>query len=160
MNNKNNEELQFVAKHYKPNCLNTNQAWQRFKERRGIKGWGGKRKIAVAASITLAIGFAVAAGIIGYHNYMLPQKPIQNKILADSAIAITSYEHEECDTTEVFRFDNTPINQVLNELSRHYNTKLTTNDTTKSVSGEIEAANVEDAIEVLETTLGVRIERK
>ena len=64
MNNKNNEELQFVAKHYKPNCLNTNQAWQRFKERRGIKGWGGKRKIAVAASITLAIGFAVAAGIM------------------------------------------------------------------------------------------------
>ena len=112
----------------------------------------------MAASITLAIGFAVAAGIIGYHNYMLPQKPIQNKILADSAITI--YEYEECDTTEVFRFDNTPINQVLNELSRHYNTKLTTNDTTKSVSGEIEAAKVEDAIKVLETTLGVRIERK
>ena len=77
---------------------------------------------------------------------------------ADSAITI--YEYEECDTTDVFRFDHTPINEVLNELSRHYNTKLTTNDTTKSVSGEIEAAKVEDAIEVLETTLGVKIERK
>ena len=160
MNKINDDELQFVAKHYKPNCLNTNRAWQRFKRISGTQQHYNRRKIAVAASITFAVGIAVAAGIIGYHNYMLPQKPIHNKILADSAITIITYEHEECDTTDVFRFNHTPINEVLNELSRHYNTKLTTNDTTKSVSGEIEAAKVEDAIEVLETTLGVKIERK
>lgn len=158
MNKINDDELQFVAKHYKQNCLNTNRAWKRFKRINGTQQHSSRRKIAVAASITLAVGFAVAAGIIGYHNYMLPQKPIQDKVWADSAITI--YEYEECDTTDVFRFDHTPINEVLNELSRHYNTKLTTNDTTKSVSGEIEAAKVEDAIEVLETTLGVKIERK
>ena len=129
MNNINDDELRFVVKHYKP-------------------------KIAVAASIILAVGIAVAAGIIGYHNYMLPQKPIP----VDTAYVIEDYE--ESDTTDVFRFDHTPINKVLGELSRYYNTNLYASDTTKSVTGEIEASKVEDAIEVLETTLGIKIERK
>ena len=129
MNNINDDELRFVVKHYKP-------------------------KIAVAASIILAVGIAVAAGIIGYHNYMLPQKPIP----VDTAYVIEDYE--ESDTTDVFRFDHTPINKVLGELSRYYNTNLYASDTTKSVTGEIEASKVEDAIEVLETTLGIKIERR
>ncbi len=156
MNNINDEELQFVVKHYKPNCLDTNRAWQRLKTMRGMNGQSNRRKIAVAASITLVVGIAVAAGIIGYHNYMLPRKPMPKAVQADSTI----YEYEECDTTDVFHFDHTPINQVLDCLSRHYHTQLSTNDTTKSVSGEIEATRVEDAIEVLETTLGVKIETK
>ena len=129
MNNINDDELRFVVKYYKP-------------------------KIAVAASIILAVGIAVAAGIIGYHNYMLPQKPIP----VDTAYVIEDYE--ESDTTDVFRFDHTPINKVLGELSRHYNTNLYASDTTKSVTGEIEASKVEDAIDVLETTLGIKIERR
>lgn len=129
MNNINDDELRFVVKHYKP-------------------------KIAVAASIILAVGIAVAAGIIGYHNYMLPQKPIP----VDTAYVIEDYE--ESDTTDVFRFDHTPINKVLGELSRYYNTNLYASDTTKSVTGEIEASKVEDAIDVLETTLGIKIERR
>ena len=124
-----NDELRFVVKYYKP-------------------------KIAVAASIILAVGIAVAAGIIGYHNYMLPQKPIP----VDTAYVIEDYE--ESDTTDVFRFDHTPINKVLGELSRYYNTNLYASDTTKSVTGEIEASKVEDAIDVLETTLGIKIERR
>ena len=86
MNNINDDELRFVVKHYKP-------------------------KIAVAASIILAVGIAVAAGIIGYHNYMLPQKPILKPIPVDTDYVIEDYE--ECDTTDVFRFDHTPINKVL-----------------------------------------------
>lgn len=133
MNNINDDELCFVVKHYKP-------------------------KIAVAASIILAVGIAVAAGIIGYHNYMLPQKPILKPIPVDTAYVIEDYE--ESDTTDVFRFDHTPINKVLGELSRYYNTNLYASDTTKSVTGEIEASKVEDAIDVLETTLGIKIERR
>lgn len=157
MNNINDDELRFVVKHYKPNYLDTKRAWQRFKAIRGVDT-SNRRKIAVAASIILAVGIAVAAGIIGYHNYMLPQKPTP----VDTAYVIEIYEecYEECDTTDVFRFDHTPINKVLGELSRHYNTNLSASDTTKSVTGEIEASKVEDAIEVLETTLGIKIERK
>ncbi len=157
MNNINYDELRFVVKHYKPNCLDTKRAWQRFKAMRGVDT-SNRRKIAIAASIILAVGIAVAAGIIGYHNYMLPQKPISKPIPVDTAYVIEDYE--ECDTTDVFRFDHTPINQVLGELSRHYNINLYASDTTKSVTGEIEASKVEDAIEVLETTLGIKIERK
>lgn len=50
--------------------------------------------------------------------------------------------------------------EVLDCLSCHYHKQLSVDDTTKSVSGEIEATKVEDAIEVLETTLGVKIETK
>ena len=150
MNNINDDELRFVVKHYKPNCLDTKRAWQRFKAMRGVDT-SNRRKI-------LAVGIAVAAGIIGYHNYMLPQKPILKPIPVDTAYVIEDYE--ECDTIDVFRFDHTPINQVLGELSRHYHTQLSASDTTKSVTGEIEASSVEDAIEVLQTTLGIKIERK
>ena len=76
MNNINDDELRFVVKHYKPNCLDTKRAWQRFKAMREVDT-SNRRKIAIAASIILAVGIAVAAGIIGYHNYMLPQKPIK-----------------------------------------------------------------------------------
>lgn len=110
MNNINDDELRFVVKHYKPNCLDTKRAWQRFKAMRGVDT-SNRRKIAVAASIILAVGIAVAAGIIGYHNYMLPQKPISKPIPVDTAYVIEDYE--ECDTTDVFRFDHTPINPIL-----------------------------------------------
>lgn len=36
MNNINDDELRFVVKHYKPNCLDTKRAWQRFKAMRGV----------------------------------------------------------------------------------------------------------------------------
>ena len=54
MNKINDDELQFVAKHYKQNCLNTNRAWKRFKRINGTQQHSSRRKIAVAASITLA----------------------------------------------------------------------------------------------------------
>lgn len=158
MNNTNDDELQFVASHYKRNCLDTRRAWRRLQTRRGNGRQALTRRIAVAASVVAAVGIAVAAGIFGYRNYMLPRKPMPTVIPADTATA--TYEKSESDTTDVFRFDHTPINQVLDELSRHYNRQLTASDTTKSVSGEIEAASVEDAVDVLETTLGVKIEMR
>lgn len=156
MNNINDDELRFVARHYKTSSLDTRRAWHRFKKLRGTSRLGGRRKMAVAASVTLAVGIAVAAGIIGYNNYVLPQKPKPQYVVVDTTIC----EYEECDTADVFHFDHTPINQVLDCLSCHYHKQLSVDDTTKSVSGEIEATKVEDAIEVLETTLGVKIETK
>ena len=100
----------------------------------------------------------MAAGIVGYHHYMLPRKPMPKLIPVDTAYVIEDYE--DSDTTDVFSFNHTPINEVLGELSRHYHTQLSASDTTKSVTGEIEASSVEDAIEVLQTTLGIKIERK
>ena len=157
MNNINDDELRFVVKHYKPNCIDTKRAWQRFKAMRGV-ATSNRRKIAVAASIILAVGIAVAAGIVGYHHYMLPRKPMPKLIPVDTAYVIEDYE--DSDTTDVFSFNHTPVNEVLGELSRHYHTQLSASDTTKSVTGEIEASSVEDAIEVLQTTLGIKIERK
>ena len=59
----------------------------------------------------------------------------------------------------VFHFDDTPINEVLGKLSRYYDVQLSASDTTKRVSGEIEAASADDAIEVLETTLDIKINK-
>lgn len=158
MNNINDDELQFVASHYKRNCLDTSRAWRRLQTLRSNGHRMPTRRIAVAASVVAAVGIAVAAGILGYRNYMLPQKPMPTVFPADSATTI--YEKTESDTTDVFRFDHTPINQALDELSHHYHRQLTASDTMKSVSGEIEATSVEDAVDVLETTLGVKIEMR
>ena len=69
------------------------------------------------------------------------------------------HQVEEVLAVAVFHFHGTPINEVLGKLSRHYSVQLSASDTTKRVSGEIEAASADDAIEVLETTLDIKINK-
>lgn len=154
----NDNELDFVLHHYRQGSLDTRRAWQRFLAKRGLQPARSFRRIAVAASVTFAIGIAVAAGLIGYRHYYIPQGTKPKAVPTDSAYN-TNEEHG-ADTTTVFHYDNTPINSVLNELSRHYGVKLSTNDTTKSVSGEIEAASADDAIDIIEATMNIKISKK
>lgn len=158
MKNINDDELRFVLSHYRRGRLDTRRAWRRFQEARGMRPASRLRRIAMAASVAVAVGIAVAAGMIGYRHYFLPQKAKPAVVPADSAVTV--YERNEADTTCVFRYDNTPINSVLGELSRHYRVSLAASDTTKSVSGEIEAASVDDAIGILEATMDIRITKK
>lgn len=158
MKNINDDELRFVLSHYRRGRLDTRRAWRRFQAARGMRPASRLRRIAVAASVAVAVGIAVAAGMIGYRHYFLPQKAKPTVVPVDSAVTV--YERNEADTTCVFRYDNTPINSVLGELSRHYHVSLAASDTTKSVSGEIEAASVDDAIGILEATMDIRITKK
>ena len=62
--------------------------------------------------------------------------------------------------TGIFKFNDTPIKQALNIISECYHVDLSASDTTKSVSGTIKADNVGQVVNILETTLGIRIYKK
>lgn len=155
--NINDDELQFVLDHYKPGCLDTERAWQRLQDTPGMRRHA-RRRFAVAMAWAAAFGLAAAAGITGYSVYMLspdhaPHGNVAVPIRSDSTQC-------DADTTDIFYFDNTPVNEALGAISQQYGVQLSASDTTKRVSGEIEASTVDEAIGLLETTVGIKITKK
>lgn len=59
--------------------------------------------------------------------------------------------------TGIFRFNNTPINVVLKEISEYYHVTLTANDSTKRLSGDFEVSDLRGVIELLEQALNLKI---
>lgn len=62
--------------------------------------------------------------------------------------------------TGIFEFNNTPISQVIQTVSECYQVNLSANDTTKSISGTFKADNLDEVIDILETTLDITIYRR
>ncbi len=153
MKNINEEELQFVAKHYKQNSLDADSAWKRFVKRTGYKSTDKYRRIAVAASVCVVFGIAIAGGIW-----------YANTIEATPSVTVpVSPEYrfiKKHGKTVILKYDNEPIGNVLKELSAYYGKQISTSDSTRRISGEIEAASMEEIVEILEVTLNISIEVK
>ena len=60
---------------------------------------------------------------------------------------------------KVFRFNNAPVNTALKDISNYYDVPLKASDTTKNISGEFESHNVDEAIDLLQATLNIKIEK-
>lgn len=58
-----------------------------------------------------------------------------------------------------FVYDNTPLEIVLRELSHYYGVKLSTAEKSKSLTGRFPTDNLEEIIEIIESTLGIKIEK-
>lgn len=58
---------------------------------------------------------------------------------------------------KVFHFNNTPIREVLRQLSAYYHVTLYASDDKKSVSGEFEAGDINQLISMLESMLDITI---
>lgn len=158
MNENNEKELKFVVKNYRQGRLNTEKAWTKFSEISGIanreKKW---RRYSVAVSLTFFICAAMACIVIFKE---IPSKVQQNKEKTETVRHKQDVNSEKAKRTKVFSFDNTPIKVALKEISDYYGCELTTEDSTKCVSGEIESTSPDDAIAVLEATLNIKITRK
>lgn len=153
MKNINEEELQFVAKHYKQNSLDADSAWKRFVKRTGYKSTDKYRRIAVAASVCVVFGIAIAGGI-WYANTIETTPPV-------TVPASPEYRFiKKHGKTVILKYDNEPIGNVLKELSAYYGKQISTSDSTRCISGEIEAASMEEIVEILEVTLNISIEVK
>ena len=97
---------------------------------------------------------AIACIVIGYNHYKsVPQQP-NNQIIP---VADTLYITENTDSIKVFKFNGESIGKVLKELSTYYGKNLSTADSTKVLSGEIEATSCEDAVSIIEGTLDIKI---
>ena len=62
--------------------------------------------------------------------------------------------------TSNFIFDNTPLTRVLEELSKFYKVKLTTDHTDKRLTAHFKDKNLDEIIEIIEKVLNVKIEKK
>lgn len=59
--------------------------------------------------------------------------------------------------TGQFHFDNTPLADVLRDLSAYYGVELSCADTGKHLSGDFEAVSLDEVVTIIEQTLNVRI---
>lgn len=154
----NEEELRFVVRHYQTGRFDGRKAWFKFRQqhpacRRSLWQLTTKRHWAVAATIVSAVIAVMALGIYHYsHSISSPLPPVVPYNQQTDSV------DKQSDSIRVFRYDNTPINIVLRDVSDYYGTTLTVNDTTRCVSGEIEATSLADVVDMLETTLGVKIQ--
>lgn len=149
------EELRFVAKHYKKGRLDTRAAWRRLQMLQGRPSGNHRKWVAVAASVALAIGIAVACVLVNMHrspssSILMPKDSV--RVEPDSVAKKISV-----DSTKVFHFQDEPINQALEEVARYYGKDLMASDTTKHISGDIQAESIEEAAEVIGQTLNITI---
>lgn len=78
----------------------------------------------------------------------------QPKVLTSGNVNQTAW------ATKIFFFDNTPISEVLSELSGFYHVQLTTADTGKNLNGEFATNNLEEIIGLIERVLKIKIQKK
>lgn len=165
----NDDELQFVARHYEKNTLDSDRAWRSLRQRTGSQHrrtfslFGPERspfarRTAAAASILLIVGASVACGIW----YVRQQTPTPDVPATTATAPTTPYRYITPKAESiVLKYDNAPIDDVLRELSTYYSRPLVLVDETahdRCISGEIEATSLEEVVEILEATLDVKIE--
>lgn len=62
--------------------------------------------------------------------------------------------------TGLFHFANTPLRQVLSDIGDYYKVKLSASDMDKQLTGDIKASGLDEAIDLIEQTLDVKIDKK
>ena len=143
------DELTFVTKHYQEGQLDEKKAWRRLRQQLPHP----RKRLATMAAASLIACVVVAGLLTGYVHFRRTATQGTTVTKTTGSIAPT----EQTDSTKVFRYENTPITEVLRELSAYYRIPLEANDTTRRVTGEIEAASLEEVIDVLEKTLDLKI---
>ena len=76
---------------------------------------------------------------------------VQPKLLADYDINDVAW------ATHRLHFDNTPLSEVLEELSKLSGTSYTASDESKRLTGDFDTNSIPQVIQVIEETLGVQI---
>ena len=157
------DELQFVVDHYKTGHKNVDNAWKEFKGMSGITQPCSRKRLLVAASIAFAVVMAVAATMFVVRNFgngSPKSSPNTERALPDTVSKATTDTVKTKTGPVVFHFDHTPVNAAIRKVSDYYGVGLTASDTTKMVTGEIEAHNINETIDMLEATLGIEITKR
>lgn len=137
MKENNNDELQFVVNQYKEGHKNSDTAWNEFLGLSGLSTRTSSRRWLAAACIAFAAIIAVAATIfIANRSKITPKTPSANKekMVTDT---LTKDSVQVKDSVKIFRFDNTPVNSALKDISNFYGVQLETSDTTKIYRGSL-----------------------
>lgn len=114
-NNKMEEDLQFVAHHFKEGALLPSEGWRRFRLTHNLSTF--RRHIA-AASIA-AVVLAATASIYYYSSNDTPSQAEESVNIISSEAAVAS------DTkTAKIEFHNAPLTDVIAEIERVYGVRI------------------------------------
>lgn len=158
MNNNDDKHLDFVLRHYRKDTLDTNKALRSVKERGGSQQrrpvlwrWAG-----VAASLLCLAAFATALTIFVW------DRPKVNDTTRPASSAEVNMQPSATTVSvpKTFHFDNTPLHEVLDELSAYYGVRLSADQEGKRLTGDFEADSLDMTIRLIEEVLDVTISRK
>lgn len=157
----NEDELQFVARHYEEKALDTDRAWKRFRMLTGQNTHrinASTRRIAASVSIALIVGASLACGV--WYARHWNASPTTPEVQTTTANMPFRYLQPAGDSI-ILKYDNAPIEDVLSELSAYYGREVVLQDASEKgrrIAGEIEATSLEEVVEILEATLDIEIE--
>lgn len=139
------KSLEFVLRYYQTNKFDTQEALRKVMPAKTVPLW---RKWAVAASLGAVIfGGAYAAfttlGDAGSHEViqLQPQAP----------------QEPSASPARHFRFDNTPLPQVFQELGDYYGVTLTTSDMDRRLTADFDSDSLDETIQMIEQVLDINI---
>lgn len=145
MNSNQQEELDFVLRHYSEDTFSPEKALKRMKTRAGrpaaIRHW-----VAVAATLLCLVVFA---GVYVWQtSFRQSDVPVEQPSAAAEASAAGIV---------TFHFDDTPLPEVLDELGRHYGVSLEASDTTRHLTGDFSGQQLDEILGMIEEVLDVNI---
>ncbi|MBP5505778.1 MAG: DUF4974 domain-containing protein [Bacteroidales bacterium] len=149
MQDKLDKNLDFVVKNYKEDSFDTEQALRKFHKRVGDSRQSRtSRRWWAAAAAVFAGAFVLFAGGYGIYN-MVQKEP--------APAPEVRLQQETPAEVHTFVFDNTPLADVLEELSDYYNCTLTAPVTNKRLTGSFPEDNLEEIVVAIENALDVDI---
>ena len=158
MNNDDDKYLDFVLRHYRKGALDTSMALRSVKERGGSQQrrpvlwrWAG-----VAASLLCLAAFATALTIFVW------DRPKVNDTARPASSAEVNMQPSSATVSvpKTFHFDNTPLREVLDELSAYYGVRLSADQEDKRLTGDFEADSLNMTIRLIEEVLDITISRE
>lgn len=150
---KKQEIEEFVLHHYQAGKLDTKKALKNVKERLNLEPkpakivifWQSMRRY--AAIVVMAVVMVAAYAIFAHQSSADSRQPAPIDAPQPTATA----------QPVAFHFDDTPINEVFAELSAHYGVNLIAADTTRHLTGDFEADDLQLLLSMIEQALDTEI---
>lgn len=142
-----NKELGFVLHHYRQNVFNPDKALRKLAKpapHRPLRHW-----VAAAASLLCVVAFATVITWGIHHLGSSAETEPSSQGKAQTEVAAPHIV--------TFHFDDTPLSEVLRQLSSHYGVQLTAADIDKHLTGDFAADSLDVIIGMIEEVLDVEI---
>lgn len=153
--NVDNKLLNFVLRHYREGAFDTPEALRSVKQRVGEPLTSGPRRpaawrwVAVAASLLCLVAFAAVMTI---RTSAPSASPSEESVVVSSSPSGTAVA-----APKTFHFDNTPLPEVLADLSAYYGVVLTADREDCRLTADFTADSLNVTIRLIEEVLDVNI---
>lgn len=156
-----NKNLNFVLHHYRDGALDTQKALREVEMKAGGQPSASRRPalrrwVAVAASLLCLVAFAAVLTIYRSHTTRTTDTAAPSPTVVASRQSTDSTAREP----NTFHFDNTPLPEVLADLSAYYGVVLVADREDCRLTGYFTADSLDVTIRLIEEVLDVDISQR